>query len=98
MPFRSKMSSKRRDNGLSKSPSGHAEKINCDYCSSIARKEKAIKKFQIRYLIDAASKEDIAKASTCMTPIDVLDLLIKMYYSVSCAIHAKIFAMRSILE
>ena len=92
------MPSKRRNNGRSKSGRGHAGNVNCDNCSRIVPKDKAIKKFQVRDLIDAASKEDIAKASAYKTPTAVPKLMIKMYYCVSCAIHARIVAVRSVVD
>merc|ERR1711976_364394 len=83
------MPSKRRNNGRSKSGRGHAGNVRCANCSRIVPKDKAIKKFQVRDLIDAASKEDIAKASAYKTPTAVPKLMIKMYYCVSCAIVAR---------
>merc|ERR1711913_254997 len=96
--FKSKMPSKRRNNGRSKSGRGHAGNVNCDNCSRIVPKDKAIKKFQVRDLIDAASKEDIAKASAYKTPTAIPKLMIKMYYCVSCAIHARVVAVRSVSD
>merc|ERR1712019_189995 len=75
--------------------SGH---VNCDNCSRIVPKDKAIKKFTVRDIIDAASKEDIAKASAYKTATQVPKIMMKMWYCVSCAIHARIVAVRSVTE
>merc|ERR1711874_961349 len=96
--FKSKMPSKRRNNGRSKSGRGHSGQVHCDNCSRIVPKDKAIKKFQVRDVIDAASKDDIAKASAYKTPTAVPRLMLKMYYCVSCAIHARIVAVRSVVD
>merc|ERR1711879_975842 len=77
---------------------GSAGQVSCSNCGRIVPKDKAIKKFQVRDLIDAASKEDIAKASAFKTPTVVPRLMYKMYYCVSCAIHARIVAVRSVVD
>merc|ERR1712066_69838 len=92
------MPSKRRNNGRSKSGRGHAGNVRCANCARNVPKDKAIKKFQVRDLIDAASKEDISKASAYKVPTAVPKLMTKMYYCVSCAIHARIVAVRSVVD
>merc|ERR1711862_128840 len=89
------MPSKRRNNGRNKKNRGHAGVTNCSNCGRIVAKDKAIKKFQVRDLIDAASKEDVSKATALKTPSAVPKLMYKMYYCVSCAIHSRIVAVRS---
>merc|ERR1712087_189410 len=91
----SKMPSKRRNNGRNKKNRGAPGRVNCDNCSRVVPKDKAIKKFTVRDCIDAASKEDIGKASAYKTPTAVPKIMLKMYYCVSCAIHARIVAVRS---
>merc|ERR1712227_523782 len=68
---------------------------NCRRC---VPKDKAIKKFTVRDIIDAASKDDVAKASALKTPSQVPKIMLKMYYCVSCAIHARIVAVRSVVD
>merc|ERR1712066_702559 len=82
----------------SKKNRGHAGCVTCSNCGRIVPKDKAIKKFQVRDLIDAASKEDISKASAYKTPTAVPKLMIKLYYCVSCAIHARIVVVRSVVD
>merc|ERR1712032_108422 len=93
-----KMPSKRRNNGRSKNNRGQPGKVWCDNCNRCVPKDKAIKKFQVRDIIDAASKDDVAKASAYKTPTLVPKLMLKMYYCVSCAIHARIVAVRSVVD
>lgn len=92
------MPSKRRNNGRNKSNRGVSGHVNCDNCARIVPKDKAIKKFTVRDIIDAASKEDIAKATAYATPTQVPKIMMKMWYCVSCAIHARIVAVRSTTE
>merc|ERR1712019_175724 len=89
------MPSKRRNNGRNKKNRGAPGRVNCDNCSRVVPKDKAIKKFTVRDCIDAASKEDIGKASAYKTPTAVPKIMLKMYYCISCAIHARIVAVRS---
>merc|ERR1711998_209247 len=89
------MPSKRRNNGRNKKNRGISGHVNCDNCGRIVAKDKAIKKFTVRDIIDAASKEDIGKASAYKVPTQVPKIM-KMWYCVSCAIHARIVAVRSV--
>merc|ERR1739845_143538 len=92
------MPSKRRNNGRNKKNRGISGHVNCDNCGRIAAKDEAIKKFTVRDIIDAASKEDIVKASAYKTATQVPKIMMKMWYCVSCAIHARIVAVRSVTE
>merc|ERR1712008_64391 len=93
-----KMPSKRRNNGRSKKSRGVSGKVHCDNCARFVPKDKAIKKFTVRDIIDAASKDDISKASAYKERTQVPKLMLKMYYCVSCAIHARIVAVRSVVD
>merc|ERR1711877_79532 len=92
------MPSKRRNNGRNKKNRGISGHVNCDNCGRIVAKDKAIKKFTVRDIIDAASKEDIGKASAYKVPTQVPKIIMKMWYCVSCAIHARIVAVRSVSD
>merc|ERR1712226_1276663 len=92
------MPSKRRNNGRSKKNRGISGHVNCDNCGRIVAKDKAIKKFTVRDIIDAASKEDVAKSSAYKVPTQVPKIMMKMWYCVSCAIHARIVAVRSVSD
>merc|ERR1712183_46484 len=92
------MPSKRRNNGRNKKNRGISGHVNCDNCGRIVAKDKAIKKFTVRDIIDAASKEDIGKASAYKVPTQVPKIMMKTWYCVSCAIHARIVAVRSVVD
>merc|ERR1712151_206065 len=92
------MPSKRRNNGRNKKNRGISGHVNCDNCGRIVAKDNAIKKFTVRDIIDAASKEDVAKSSAYKVPTQVPKIMMKMWYCVSCAIHARIVAVRSVSD
>ena len=53
------MPSKRRNNGRSKNNKGLAKTVRCVNCARFVGKDKAIKRFQMRNMLDGSSRRDV---------------------------------------
>lgn len=88
------MPKKRRNQGRNKNNRGHVKVIVCVNCGRRCPKDKAVKRFTIKDIVDASSKKDIQE-SRAFEHYVVPKLYIKMQYCISCAIHSRIVKVRS---
>ena len=82
------MPSKRRNNGRSKNNKGHNNVCRCANCGRCVGKDKAIKRFQMRNMVDGSSRRDI-KENYAYDQADFYmpKIYVKLQWCVSCAIH-----------
>ena len=92
------MPTKRRNNGRGKKNKGHSNVIRCLNCGRVHPKDKAIKRFQMKNMVDGSSKRDIEDNyayDTTENRLALPKIYVKQCYCVSCAIHARVVRVRS---
>eukprot|EP01053_Blabericola_migrator_P009759 Blabericola_migrator_1__9758@NODE_5347_length_798_cov_335_099863_g3198_i1_p1_GENE_NODE_5347_length_798_cov_335_099863_g3198_i1NODE_5347_length_798_cov_335_099863_g3198_i1_p1_ORF_typecomplete_len109_score11_12Ribosomal_S26e/PF01283_19/4e43SRP19/PF01922_17/0_081SRP19/PF01922_17/2_1e03Cas_CXXC_CXXC/PF09706_10/0_54Cas_CXXC_CXXC/PF09706_10/6_8e02Fer4/PF00037_27/0_15Fer4/PF00037_27/4_2e02Fer4_7/PF12838_7/3_6Fer4_7/PF12838_7/0_81_NODE_5347_length_798_cov_335_099863_g3198_i1141467 len=89
------MPSKRRNNGRAQHNRGHTKSVRCVNCGRCVPKDKAVKRFNVRNIVDLSSRNDMKEASIYGQSYNLPKLYIKQVYCISCAIHSRIVRTRS---
>eukprot|EP00947_MAST-08B_sp_MAST-8B-sp1_P000406 g406.t1 len=88
------MTFKRRNGGRNKKGRGHVKRVHCASSGKMIPKDKAVKRFAVRNIVDASSMRDIMEASAYET-YTLPKLYIKHYYCIDAAVHQRIVRGRS---
>jgi len=88
------MPKKRKNGGKNRHNRGLLGFVRCDVSGRAVAKDKAIKRFIVRNLVDASGKKDLESQSV-YNNYPIPKMYYKAYYSISAAIHQRIVRPRS---
>jgi len=89
------MTVKRRNHGRNRKNRGSVGVlVNCDGCGGRCPKDKAVKRFHVRNIVDVSSMRDL-KEGTAIEDYVLPKMYYKMQFCISCAVHRRIVRGRS---
>merc|ERR1712164_34417 len=89
-----RMTKKRRNNGRNKKNRGHVKRVVCMLSGKHIPKDKAVKRFVVRNVVEASAMRDIRDASFYENYV-LPKVYYKQYYSIEAAIHHRVVRVRS---
>lgn len=93
------MTTKRRNAGRSKHGRGRCTPMHCFNCGRLTPKDKAVKRFVVRNMLDQASARDVAESSPIYSQgFPLPKLYMKQRYCIACAIHSRVVRGRAVVD
>ena len=89
------MTKKRRNNGRNKKGRGHVKFVRCETSGARVPKDKAVKRYTVRNIVDSAGMRDLSEACAFEQPYALPKMYHKAYYSISAAVHNRFVKNRS---
>merc|ERR1712005_10394 len=88
------MTKKRRNNGRNKKNRGHVKRVVCCLSGKHIPKDKSVKRFVVRNIVESSAMRDIRDASVYENYV-LPKVYYKQYYSIEAAIHHRVVRVRS---
>eukprot|EP00299_Pterocystis_sp_00344_P001229 c11061_g1_i1.p1 GENE.c11061_g1_i1~~c11061_g1_i1.p1 ORF type:complete len:125 (+),score=15.12 c11061_g1_i1:57-377(+) len=88
------MTKKRRSGGRNKHGRGHVKRVPCALSGKLVPKDKSVKRFIVRNIVESAAVGDMQEA-TAIDGYALPKIYVKMYYGIEAAIHSRIVRVRS---